>query len=76
MEDFDKLLGKVYDLGLKIMMDFVVNYIFDENKWFEELCKSKINLYCDYYIWCDGNVGKLFNNWGLFFRGFVWKYDE
>ncbi|MBC6383873.1 alpha-glucosidase [Lactiplantibacillus plantarum] len=76
MEDFDKLLGKAHDLGLKIMMDLVVNHTSDENKWFEESRKSKTNPYRDYYIWRDGNAGKSPNNWGSFFRGPAWKYDE
>lgn len=58
---------------MKFVMDFVVNYIFDEYKWFEEFRKFKDNLYRDYYFWCEENE---INNWGLIFSGLVWELDE
>ncbi|USR88037.1 alpha-glucosidase [Lactiplantibacillus pentosus] len=76
MQDFDRLLEKAHDFGLKIMMDLVVNHTSDENKWFEESRKSTTNPYRDYYIWRDGKDGMVPNNWGSFFRGPAWKYDE
>ncbi len=63
MEDFDKLLKKAHDLGLKIMMDLVVNHTSDAHKWFQESRKGKDNPYRDYYIWRDGKDGKAPNNW-------------
>ncbi|KRK80607.1 alpha-glucosidase [Companilactobacillus nodensis DSM 19682 = JCM 14932 = NBRC 107160] len=76
MEDFDKLLKKAHDLGLKIMMDLVVNHTSDAHKWFQESRKGKDNPYRDYYIWRDGKDGKAPNNWGSSFMGPAWKYDE
>lgn len=51
MDDFDCMFVGIYECGMKFMMDLVVNYLFDEYYWFQELCKSKDNFYCDYYIW-------------------------
>ena len=53
MEDFDELLAKAHCLGLKIVMDLVVNHTSDEHRWFIEAKKSKDNPYRDYYIWRD-----------------------
>lgn len=75
MEDFDRMLEKAHSLGLKIMMDLVVNHTSDEHPWFMESRKSKDNPYRDYYIWRDGKDGKEPNNWGSCFSGSAWKYD-
>lgn len=75
MEDFDRMLEKAHALGLKIMMDLVVNHTSDEHPWFVESRKSKDNSYRDYYIWRDGKGGKEPNNWGSCFSGSAWKYD-
>ena len=76
MEDYDRMLSKAHSLGIKIMMDLVVNHTSDEHAWFVESRKSKDNPYRDYYIWRDGKDGKEPNNWGSCFGGSAWKYDE
>nr|WP_281815185.1 alpha-glucosidase [Vallitalea longa] len=76
MEDFDKLLETAHDKGMKIIMDLVVNHTSDEHQWFVESRKSKDNSYRDYYIWKDGKNGKEPNNWGSWFGGSAWQYDE
>ncbi|MGQ2375422.1 glycoside hydrolase family 13 protein [Companilactobacillus zhachilii] len=76
MKDFDNLLSKAHRLGLKIMMDIVVNHTSDEHKWFKESRKGKDNPYRDYYIWRDGKGDNAPNNWGSFFTGPAWKFDK
>lgn len=76
MDDFDKMLQTAHVLGLKIMMDLVVNHTSDQNKWFQESRKSKDNPYRDYYIWRDPVDGHAPNNWGSYFNGSTWKFDE
>jgi len=76
MADFDKMLSKAHDLGLKIMMDLVVNHTSDQHKWFQESKKSKDNPYRNYYIWRDPVDGHEPNNWGSRFDGSAWKFDE
>ena len=34
MEQFDELLRKAHDRGLKIVLDLVVNHSSDEHEWF------------------------------------------
>lgn len=76
MEDFDKMLEKAHTLGIKIMMDLVVNHTSDEHPWFIESKSSKDNPYRDYYIWQEAKDGREPNNWGACFGGSAWKYDE
>ena len=76
MADFDEMLNKAHSLGIKIVMDLVVNHTSDEHKWFVESRSSKDNPKRDYYIWKDGKGGKEPNNWGSAFSGSAWQLDE
>ncbi len=77
MEDFDELLAKAHERGIRIVMDLVVNHTSDEHKWFMESRKSKDNEYRDYYIWREGkDANTPPNNWGACFGGSAWQYDE
>ena len=76
MEDFDQLLAKAHEKGLKIVMDLVVNHTSDEHRWFVESRKGGDNPYRDYYIWRDGKEdGGMPNNWGSCFGGPAWQFD-
>ena len=70
MKDFDALLAEAHAMGLKIILDLVVNHTSDQHKWFLEAKKSKDNPYHDYYIWKD----EVPNNWGSSFGGSTWEY--
>ncbi len=70
LDQFKKVLNKAHALGLKVIMDLVVNHTSDEHKWFLESRKSKDNPYNDYYIWRDKP-----NNWKSLFEGEAWEYD-
>ncbi|GEO57748.1 glycoside hydrolase family 13 protein [Companilactobacillus bobalius] len=76
MADFDEMLETAHSLGLKIMMDLVVNHTSDQHKWFQESRKSIDNPYRDYYIWRDPVDGREPNNWGSRFDGSAWEFDE
>lgn len=77
MEDFDEMLETAHGLGLKIVMDLVVNHTSDEHRWFREARKGKDNPYRDYYIWRDPKEnGEAPNNWGSCFGGSAWEYDD
>lgn len=77
MEDYDRMLARAHELGIKIMMDLVVNHTSDEHAWFVESRKSVDNPYRDFYIWRKGKEDKKEpNNWGSCFSGSAWKYDE
>lgn len=76
MDDFDRLLREAHERNIRIIMDLVVNHTSDEHAWFVESRKSKDNPYRDFYIWKDPKDGKEPNNWGSWFSGSAWQYDE
>ncbi len=76
MEDYDKMLEKAHSLGLKIVMDLVVNHTSDEHAWFMDSRSSKDSPYRDYYIWKDGKDGKAPSNMGSAFGGSAWELDQ
>lgn len=76
MEDFDRMLRKAHERGIRIVMDLVVNHTSDEHPWFVESRKSTDNPYRDYYIWRPAVDGHEPNNWGSCFSGPAWEYDR
>ena len=76
MRDFDKLLQKVHEKDMKIILDLVINHTSDEHKWFVESRSSKNNPMRDFYIWRNGKDGGEPNNWESIFKGSAWEYDE
>lgn len=77
MQDFDELLEKVHQKGMKIILDLVVNHTSDEHPWFIESRSSLDNPKRDWYIWDDPSEdGKEPNNWESIFNGSTWEYDE
>lgn len=76
MEDFDILLAEIHNRGMKLVLDLVVNHTSDQHPWFMESRKSKDNPYREYYVWKDPKEGKEPTNWGAYFSGSAWQYDE
>ena len=76
LNSFDILLKKMHSLGLKLIMDLVVNHTSDKHSWFKKARKSKESKFHDYYIWKEGEKGKKPNNWKSVFSGSAWKWNE
>jgi oligo-1,6-glucosidase len=78
MTDWENMLAKSHEQGIKIIMDLVVNHSSDEHKWFIESRKSKDNPFRDYYIWRPSGSGPKGepNNWESLFSGTAWEKDE
>ncbi len=77
MADFDRMLAAAHGLGIRIVMDLVVNHSSDEHPWFVESRSSRDNPYRDYYIWRDPKAdGSAPNNWESYFSGSAWQFDE
>lgn len=76
MEDMEVLIKEAHQRGLKVIMDLVVNHTSDQHPWFTESRSSKDNPYRDFYIWRKGKDGNPPNNWGSWFGGSAWEYDE
>ncbi|OAO23554.1 alpha,alpha-phosphotrehalase [Mammaliicoccus lentus] len=75
-EDVEKLLTEAHKLGIKVMLDIVINHTSTSHHWFVESRKSKDNPYRDYYIWKEGTKDELPTNWESKFGGNAWEYDE
>ena len=76
MADFDELLSKAHEKGLRILLDMVFNHTSDEHAWFAESRRSRDNPRRDYYIWREGKDGSPPNNWGSCFGGSAWTQDS
>lgn len=57
MEDFDQLLRSAHALGMRILLDLVVNHTSEEHLWFMEARTSRDNHYYDYYLWWPEEQG-------------------
>lgn len=73
MEDLEELIAKAQAIGIKIILDLVVNHSSDEHEWFQEALKDPTSKYRDYYIFKQTDGGKLPNNWRSIFGGSVWE---
>jgi alpha-glucosidase len=74
---FDRLLDEAHRRGIKIIIDWVPNHTSDEHPWFVESRSSRHNPKRDWYIWREAKPdGSPPNNWGSFFGGPAWTFDE
>ncbi len=78
MEQFRKVLERAHALGMKVLLDLVINHTSDQHPWFLESRKGRDNPYSDYYIWRDPILKRrghrLPNNWSSQFAGPAWEY--
>ncbi len=81
LEDFQALLKEAHSLGIRIIIDLVLNHTSDEHRWFMEARKNQYSKYHQYYIWKDPKKteeGKLLppTNWRGYFSDSAWHYDD
>jgi len=76
LEDFDNLISAADKLGLRILTDMVFNHTSDQHPWYIESSSSNNNNKADWYVWIDGEKGKLPNNWLSVFGGNAWTWHE
>ncbi|WP_394141552.1 glycoside hydrolase family 13 protein [Cytobacillus oceanisediminis] len=75
MQTVERLVSEVHKLGMKIIMDLVVNHTSDQHPWFLESRSSKDNPKRDWYIWKDAKDEKEPNNWRSYFTPSPWEWD-
>jgi oligo-1,6-glucosidase len=75
LAEFDVLLAKVHERGMKLMMDLVVNHTSDEHPWFVDSRSSRDSSKRDWYIWRDAREGAEPNDWTSFFGGSAWQWE-
>ena len=78
LADFDLLLARTHEAGLKLVIDFVPNHTSDQHPWFIASRADKTNPHRDWYIWGDpADDGGPPNNWLSRFNGrSAWKFDQ
>ncbi|MEO1961818.1 MAG: alpha-amylase family glycosyl hydrolase, partial [Paracoccus sp. (in: a-proteobacteria)] len=76
MEDFDWLIERAHELGLKVMIDLVMSHTSNRHPWFKESRASRDNAKADWYVWSDPKPdGTPPNNWLSLFGGSAWQWE-
>lgn len=74
LDDFDALLARAHDLGLKVMIDMVLNHTSRDHAWFQASLRDDPE-HRDWYIWRDAKPdGGPPNNWMSFFGEPAWSW--
>jgi alpha-glucosidase len=81
LKDIDELLAQGKQQNIRVLLDFVLTYTSDQNKWFQEARSSRMSPKRDWFIWQDGKgegtkAQQPPNNWTSNFGGSAWKYDS
>ena len=53
MEDFRSLLETAHSLGIRVIIDLVVNHSSDQHPWFLDAATGPEAQYRDYYVWSE-----------------------
>ncbi|MDB2407214.1 alpha-amylase family glycosyl hydrolase [Jannaschia sp.] len=76
LADFEALVVRAHELGLKVIIDQVFSHTSDQHAFFEESRSSRDNPKHDWYVWSDPNPdGTPPNNWQAIFGGPAWTWD-
>jgi maltose alpha-D-glucosyltransferase / alpha-amylase len=75
--DFAELLHQAGNLGIKVIIDLVVNHTSDQHPWFQSARSSPDSPYRDWYVWSptappDRHQGMVFPGE----QGETWSYDR
>lgn len=86
-EDFEELIKKAHEKGLKVYTDFVMCHTSDEHEWFQKSVKREKG-FENLYVWADGKIDEHGvrtppNNWKSVFEGdgdrkdkSAWEFNE
>ncbi|MBL4812795.1 MAG: alpha glucosidase [Rhodobacteraceae bacterium] len=75
LADFDAVIKRAHDLGLRVMIDLVLSHSSNEHPWFQQSQQSADNKYADWYVWADAKPdGTPPNNWLSVFGGSAWHW--
>lgn len=76
LTDFDILLARAHELGLKVIIDMVLSHTSLRHPWFLESRRSRDNPKSDWYVWADAKRdGRPPNNWLSMFGGPAWQWE-
>lgn len=76
LADFDELIAKAHQLGLRIITDLVLAHTSDQHAWFRDSRQSRTGPKSDWYVWADAKAeGSPPSNWQSVFGGPAWTWD-
>ncbi|MCJ2187269.1 alpha-amylase family glycosyl hydrolase [Novosphingobium beihaiensis] len=76
LADFDALVARARELGLRVVIDQVYAHTSDRHPWFAESRANRNNARADWYVWADPKAdGAPPNNWQSVFGGPSWRWD-
>lgn len=77
LSDFDRMVDRAHELGLKVIMDQVLSHSSDQHPFFQESRQSRDNDKADWYVWADPKPdGMPPNNWQGIFGGLAWTWEH
>jgi alpha-glucosidase len=75
LADFDRVVARAHDLGLRVMIDLVLSHTSDVHPWFKESRRDRTNPKSDWFVWADPKPdGTPPNNWLSVFGGSAWQW--
>ena len=76
LADFDHLIERAHQLGLRVLIDQVLSHTSDTHPWFRESRSNRQNARSEWYVWADARPdGTPPNNWQSVFGGSAWAWD-
>lgn len=80
LADFDEMVARAHDLGIRVLMDMVANHCSDEHPWFREaLAAAPGSPARDRFLFRDGRGpggAEPPNNWQSVFGGPAWTHVD
>ncbi len=76
LADFDALLARAHELGLRVLVDLVFSHTSHQHPWFAASQSSAEDPKADWYVWADPRAdGSPPNNWQSVFGGPAWTWN-
>ncbi len=76
LADFDAIIKRAHELGLKVIIDQVYSHTSDEHDWFKTSRQNRNNDKSNWYVWADAKPdGSPPSNWQSVFGGPAWEWD-
>ena len=76
LADFDALLARAHELGLRVLVDLVFSHTSHQHPWFAASQSSAADPKADWYVWADPRAdGSPPNNWQSVFGGPAWTWN-
>ncbi|SLN51250.1 Oligo-1,6-glucosidase [Aquimixticola soesokkakensis] len=76
LSDFDDMVARAHELGLKVIVDQVISHASDQHPFFQNSRMSRDSDKSDWFIWADPKSdGTPPTNWMSLFGGVAWEWE-